>query len=328
MADAPSRDGVARHRYSVFGGILASTMKFPELQGLAPGRPADYELVEVDRLQEVDGWTLCGTSPVEEGVTCDLRRSPDGGTFRLRFDDTGTFEVDREGRRIRWCAPSSVDRNRARKDVLGRVFALLFHQQGVPTLHGSAVALEDAGLCFLAPKFHGKSTTAAALVDAGATLLADDLVVVEPREGAPSLLRPTLPTLHLWPDSADVVGKRAALAPGGDQQVKVQMRWDPLAGLDMRPTPLRGIYLLAPVEGDEATVRRFPLSHGTAAMALLGQMKIADLLGAAGTFELLPTAARLVDEVGVHRLEVPRDLARLPELVDCLRRWHAAGAGP
>jgi hypothetical protein len=323
VAEAVSLYGTTVYRYSVFGGSLASTLDFPELPLVTAVGPVDFEFVEVDTLPAIDGWRLCGSSPVEDGVECRLHQSLDGSVFQLVFDDTGAFEVDRDGRRVRWCPPKAVDRVRARKDVLGRVFALLFHQQGIPTLHGSAVALDGSGLCFLAPKFHGKSTTAAALVDAGGTLLADDLVVVEPRGDGSTILRPTLPTLHLWPDSAERVGKEAALAPGQDEQVKVRIQWEPGAGLQAEPIPLRGIYLLAPVEGDEATVRRVPLEPGTAALALLGQMKIADLLGAAGVFELLPIASRLVDGVGVHRLEVPRDLNRLPELVECLVRWHA-----
>ena len=316
------------YRYSVFGGSLASTLEFPELPPQVSNGPADYELVEVDTLPAAEGWRQCGSSPVEQGVECRLYQSPDASTFRLVFDDTGAFEVDRDGRRLRWCGPDDVDRVRARKDVLGRVFAVLFHRRGIPTLHGSAVEFDRSGLCFLAPKFHGKSTTAAALVDAGGTLLADDLVVLEPRADGSSVLRPTLPTLHLWPDSAGRVGRDATLAPGQDDQVKVQIRWEPGAGLQADPVPLKGIYLLAPVEGDDATVRRFPLAPGTAALALLGQMKIADLLGAAGVFELLPIASRLVDDVGVHRLEVPRDLSRLSELVEALSRWHAHEGAP
>jgi hypothetical protein len=314
-------------RYAVFGGSLMSTLEFPELQPSDVVGPADYELVEVARLPELDGWRLCGSSPVEDGVACRLYRSPDESTFRLTFDDTGDFDIDRDGSRIRWCPPAAVDQIRARKDVLGRVFAVLFHQRGIPTLHGSAVALGKSGLCFLAPKFHGKSTTAAALVDAGGTLLADDLVVVEPGGDGFPVLRPTLPTLHLWPDSAQRVGKEAAVPPGGDERTKVQIRWEPGAGLQMESIPLNGIYLLAPVDGDEAAVRRVALAPGTASMALLGQMKIADLLGAAGVFELLPTASSLVDKVGVYRLEVPRDLSRLPELVEHLTGWHAPGQG-
>ena len=312
------------YRYAVFGGALVSTLEFPELPRLVSDAPADFELVEVDRLPPIEAWRQCGSSHVEEGVECRLYQSPDGSRSRLVFDDTGSFEVDGGASRMAWCPSEGADRARARKDVLGRVFALLFHLRGVPTLHGSAVEIDGSGLCFLAPKFHGKSTTAAALVDAGGTLLADDLVVLEPLGDGSSVLRPTLPTLHLWPDSAEQVGREARVAPGQGEEVKVQIRWEPGAGLQAEPIPLKGIYLLAPVEGGDAAVRRFPLAPGTAALALLGQMKIADLLGAAGVFELLPIASNLVDDVGVHRLEVPRDLSRLPELVDSLKQWHAA----
>ncbi len=324
MADTADLRGAKTFRYEVFGGVLSSTLVFPELVEYSGDAPADFQLVEVDRPTDGDAWKLCGTSPVEEGVECRLLRSADGLRYRLEFDDTGTFEIGPEQGRVRWAPPESVDRVRARKDVLGRVFAVVFHQLGVPTLHGSAVELGGSGLCFLAPKLHGKSTTAAALVDAGGTLLADDLVVVEPDEVRPTL-RPTLPTLHLWPDSAAHVGREAQAVDPDDAQTKVQMRWDTGSGGEPLAVPLRGIYLLVPVEADGASVRRSQLPPGAAAMALLGQMKVADLLGPMGVFELLPIASRLAESVGVHRLEVPRDLARLPEVVEALSAWHGPG---
>lgn len=313
--------------YDVFGGVLESTLVFPELADSAAVATPDFRLRQVATLPTAEGWSPCGTSPVETGVECRLFRSPDGGRYRLEFDDTGVFEVGAEGRSVDWCPPDGVDVVRARKDVLGRVFALVFHQRGIPTLHGSAVTLEGAGLCFLAPKLHGKSTTAAALVDAGGTLLADDLVVVDAEQNPP-LLRPTLPTLHLWPDSAEHVGREARAVDPEDEQTKVQMRWAPGRGFERSAIPLQGIYLLVPVEADGAEVRRSLLPPGAAAMALLGQMKVADLLGPMGVFDLLPVASRLAEDVGVHRLEVPRDLTRLSEVVDALRGWHGLSEAP
>lgn len=309
------------YRYEIFGGTFASALPFPELAG-RPGEGApEWTLERVASLPDGGVWETCGSSPVEDGVGSVLRRAPDG-TLRLVYDDTGTFEISPDGSRIRWWAPAGVDEIRARKDVLGRVFALAFHCGGVLTLHGSAVERHGVGLCFLAPKYHGKSTTAAALVDAGATLLADDLVVVEPRDGG-IVLRPTLSTLHLWPDAAERVGRRAAPVGEDPEAVKVQVVYD----ADAAPghaagVPLDGIYLLVPTEGDGADVRRAPLDPTTAAMAVLGQLKVGDLLGSAAVLDLLPAAAAMAEQVGVHRLEVPRDLDRLPTLVHRLETWH------
>ncbi len=309
------------YRYEIFGGTFASAVPFPELEGRSGDGVPEWTLERVESLPDDGDWASCGSSPVEDGVGSVLLRAPDG-TLRLVYDDTGTFEISSDGSRIRWCAPAGVDEIRARKDVLGRVFALAFHCRGVLTLHGSAVERHGVGLCFLAPKYHGKSTTAAALVDAGATLLADDLVVVEPHEGG-FVLRPTFSTLHLWPDAAERVGRRAAPLGDDPEAVKVQVVYDDEAA-PRHPAgvPLDGIYLLVPTEGDDAEVRRSPLESTPAAMAVLGQLKVGDLLGPAAVLDLLPTAAALAERVGVHRLEVPRDLERLPTLVHRLEAWH------
>lgn len=307
--------------YEVFGGVLASALPFPELESGTVTGPADWTLERVDRLPEGGPWAKRGSSPVEDGIASTLHEAPDG-RLRLVYDDTGTFEVSNDGSRILWCPPAGVDETRARKDVLGRVFALAFHRRGTLTLHGSAVARGDVGLCFLAPKFHGKSTTAAALVDAGATLLADDLVVVEETDGG-VVVRPTLSTLHLWPDAAERVGRRARPLADDPEAVKVQVAYDEEAAPRRSPpVSLDGIYLLVPTEGPRADVRRAPLEPMAAAMALLGQLKIGDLLGPSAVLDLLPAAARLAERVGVHRLEVPRDLERLPTLVERLAMWH------
>lgn len=311
------------HHYRVFGGVFASALPFPELPPVesaeadwvlerspgAPPKPHPESRTE---------WRRLGASAVEEGVESALYRNDQGG-LRVEYDDTGVFEIDASGRRIVWTAPAEVDEVRARKDLLGRVFALVFHQAGVLTLHGSAVSVAGRAICFLAPKFHGKSTTAAAMVDAGCTLLADDLVVVDEAAGTPAL-RPTFDTVHLWPDAARHVGRRASPVADGSDQAKVQVAYR--AGDEAPRVVLDGIYLLVPTEGPHSAVRRQRLDDTTAAMALLGQLKVGDLLGSATVLDLLPAATGLARDVGVHRLEVPRDLDRLPELVGQLTAWH------
>lgn len=311
--------------YEVFGGVLASALSFPELDARPAEGAADWTLERVEALPADGAWAVRGSSPVEDGVGSTLHEGRDGA-LRLVYDDTGTFEISSDGRRILWWAPEGVDESRARKDVLGRVFALAFHLRGILTLHGSAVARNGVGLCFLAPKFHGKSTTAAALVDAGASLLADDLVVVQ--DTAPAVvLRPTLSTLHLWPDAAERVGRRARPVDTDADAVKVQVAYDALAApRRAEPVPLDGIYLLVPTEGPRSDVRRSRLDPTMAAMAVLGQLKVGDLLGPAAVLDLLPAATGLVERVGVHRLEVPRDLDRLPTLVARLGAWHPGAA--
>lgn len=307
-------------RYGLFGGVLRSDVDFPELSP-APEGPARWELSTVPAAPERPGLVLLGREPVEPGVTVGLFRDDAG--LRLAFDDTGSFDISLDGSRIAWSPPASPNLSAVRKDVLGRVLAVCLQRQGVVALHGSAVDLQGAGICFLAPKFHGKSTTAAALVDAGARLIADDLVAVA--VGPTPTLLPSVPWLQLWRDSAERVGVTSQQVPGTEREAKAQRRWADRRDAEAAHVPFAAVYLLAPVaDGPEAVVRRVPLGGVEGALALLSQAKIVQLLGVEGRGELLGALSALTGHVPVYRLEVPRSFERLPELVQALQEWHRA----
>ena len=54
--------------------------------------------------------------------------------------------------------------------------------EGAVTLHASAVAVDGAAIGFMAPKFHGKSTLAAAMTYVGAHLVSDDALAILPED--------------------------------------------------------------------------------------------------------------------------------------------------
>ena len=95
---------------------------------------------------------------VTDTATVQLIRGAD--CLRLDFTDTGIFDVSNDGRSMRWYPLPDSDPDAAALDVIGRVLAVCFHASGLVCLHGSAVALDSGTIAFLAPKFHGKSTTA------------------------------------------------------------------------------------------------------------------------------------------------------------------------
>lgn len=304
--------------YAIFGGVLRSQLDFPELVPTTAGSPR-WALEYVDHTPPLSDSVVMGSEEVEAGIRVTLSRHARG--LRVAFDDTGIFEISSDGTRIGWAQPADPDLTSVRKDVLGRVLAICLHQQGVVALHGSAVQLADVAIAFLAPKFHGKSTTAAALVDSGARLLADDLVAVS--TGHPPAVLPSVPFIQLWKDSAARVAPGAVSVPGAEGGRKVQRRWD---GADQNAdvaAPLDAVYLLAPVPpGAPAGVRRVRLSGVEGALALLGQAKVGALLGVERRAELLQSTSELADRVPVYRLEVPRDFERLADLTAALWDWH------
>ena len=177
--------------YHLFGGVIRSALDFPELVPATAESPRWWFVQRATPHLHASLAPL-GTEQVDAGVTVTLYRA--GPVLRLVFDDTGIFDVSSDGRKIFWTPPAIPNMEAVRKDVLGRVFAVALDQEGIITLHGSAVALGGEAVVFLAPKFHGKSTTATALVNAGGRLLADDLVPVTP--GSDPMVLPSVPMVQ------------------------------------------------------------------------------------------------------------------------------------
>lgn len=310
--------------YALFGGSFRSDLQFPELIPSPSAPTPAWVLTTVNRTAPHPNMVLLGREHVETGVEVALSTHENG--LLLAFDDTGQFDISTDGARIEWASPAEPDLAAVRKDVLGRVLPVCLHQQRVLALHGSAVELSGVAVAFLAPKFHGKSTTAAAMVDSGGRLLADDVVAVS--MGATPVVLPSVPFIQLWKDSAAQVAPASVAVPGDERGLKLQRRWTASERNAETSAPLAAIYLLAPIPpGGPEGVRRIRLSVVEGALALLGQAKIGNLLGSARRVELLQAAGDLADRVPVYRLEIPRDFDRLPDLTAALWNWHDAREG-
>ncbi len=301
--------------YAAFGGCLDSEIAFPELTEL-PSSPPTWTLRTSAGSPEASAGEYLGHDRVDGDVCVRLYRSERG--YRLRFDDTGSFEVSADGSRIRWFPDGRAPDEAVRIDVLGRVLALAMHAGGMFCLHGSAVAMGEGAVAFLAPKLHGKSTLALALALAGGRLMGDDTIALDLSAG-PSI-RPGIPGVRLWADSAGRLAGDAEWRPAGAKGVFDVLTEDRL----MRtPAPVHAIYLLGPVASDAgAPVRRERLKPVPAALSLVAHAKLGPLLGRAESGVLVGWAAALVRTTPVYVLEVMRDYDRLPDVVRQLQAWH------
>lgn len=311
------------NHYTVFGGQLSSELELPELPRSEPAS-ADWGLrVSNDSPPVPPSREELGSVPVDDGVEVRLYAVPGG--YRLEYDDTGTFDIRRDGSELIWYPAPGASPALAQLDILGRVLALALHAAGVYCLHASAVALDGGAIGFIAPKFHGKSTTAYALVDAGARLITDDTLPVS--VGRPPLVRPGVQRVRLWGDSVGAVGARAV--EGGEGVGKYVVDDLPAQRLLRGTSPLVALYLLSPVVAnpDGAAVARSRLSPVESALALVGHAKIGALLGGSERPVLFRRAVELAGVVPVYRLAIARDFERLPEVAGQLASWHGAGSG-
>jgi hypothetical protein len=89
--------------------------------------------------------------------------------------------------------------------IVGMAFGAIMHQRRLLPLHASTVVYKDKCLVFAGRSGSGKTTIAAALIAAGASLVADDVSVVDFTRETPAI-RPAFPTLKIWADSLQHVG--------------------------------------------------------------------------------------------------------------------------
>ena len=309
--------------YQVFGMTLLSDIAFPELRPAVADAAGAWRFVVTDATEPRLALARCGEERLPGDVA--VRLGVEGTRHRIAYDDTGTFDVDAEQRRITWYARPHVREDAVRIDVLSRVLAVALHAQGHFCLHASAVQVDGRAIGFLAPKGTGKSTLAVALARAGAPLIADDALAV--RAGAPAHVLPGVRSVRLWNDSL----RRLSLVAGGDAvatgAIEQQVQKHLLCALDERlladaPAPLDALYLLRPAPPTAASAARVRVAPMHAAVLLAAQAKLGALAGGAIAGTVLSHAAAVAREVPVYALSIARDLARLDEAAHSIITWH------
>jgi hypothetical protein len=239
----------------------------------------------------------------------------------LRFAGAGDFHLGPDG--IRFVLDGESDLAELR--LLGPVLSYWFERRGLPTLHASAVAADGRALAFLSRHGGGKSGLAAALVQAGCSLLTDDLAVLEERE-ARWEVRPAYPEMRMWPDeAAHFVGPPESLprVQAGSEKRRVGVGGGGFGTFLAASTPLACIYLASRRDEAGVGVGIAPVARGEALIELVRHSFSPRLVEAAGLQpDRLDRLARLVRSVPVRRLTYPSGFERLPEVAGILlRSW-------
>lgn len=340
------------HVYRVFGGGLRSELRIPELEAVDPagdGVPADWELT-CGRPEEGPGPARPGgpdgtAGPEGPGVAADAGRdgnpSPrllrEGDGVRVDYGPWGSFRISGDGAEIRWISRNGGCPPSVRRDVRLRVLPAALFQQGLLTLHASAVAADDGVIAFVGGKGFGKSALAARFAASGGRVVADDLLPVDPDAGGRT--RPEGDRLRLRPDVVEATGLRNGHPADADGRMEVVLDGEGEAdGRADGPLALAAVYLLTPVPRDpsSAPVRRIRLSGRAPAKALRNQVPLprptgngsgGGVPGGPLEAELLARCRALAERVPVYRLDVVRDLERLGEVEAALRELHGGADG-
>jgi len=319
MRSGPGRpDGLRTYR--VFGVNLASALPFRSLLGIADG--AEELSFAVSPVPIVTGsWK--GGDPIFRSP----RRFQNGESFSqlyqlnlweaLCFPGVADFYL--QGDRIAAHPIGNPTSDLLEIRLLGPVLSYWLERQGFPTLHASAVAVDGRAVAFLSSHGSGKTGLAAAMMRAGLSLLTDDILPVEERDGK-FLGRPGYSQMRMWPDEAEhFLGKSDDLPlvhPAITKRV-VTVGGGSFGAFHDMAVPLACIYLPERVLGGPIEIHE--ISRREALIELVRHSFSRHLVQAVG-FQprRLDLFARLVMQVPVRRLRYPSGFERLPEVVERL----------
>ncbi len=132
------------------------------------------------------------------------------GVFLLSVGNVARYLVT-DGNRIVIERAREAENRSVRVFLLGSAFGALLHQRGLLPLHGSAIAVNGGSVAFLGPSGTGKSTLAAAFLERGYKILADDVCALSVQEDGVPLAIPGYSQLNLWRDAAGKLGLETTL---------------------------------------------------------------------------------------------------------------------
>ena len=262
-----------------------------------------------------DGLVASGQFTYSDGTLVSYASGSD--SEEIAIADTGRFSLSRARGVITHEAPDSVDRAAVALDLIGVVLPFAFHLDGAWCVHASAVLTAHGAVAFVAPRGTGKSTLAMACMREGCPLVADDVVVLRRTPHGVTVTPSGLP-LRVHERTAQAVGM-VTEAPDTWGKVRVHGRMAP------HDVPLSAIYVLGAVDGT-ARVERASRAPRAAALALLANGKITELLGVNAAGDALSRCAALVHDAPVFDLAVPRDLRRVNDVASILLAWHGGPA--
>lgn len=207
--------------------------------------------------------------------------------------------------------------------LLGLVVSVVLERRGVLCLHAGALEIYGQAAVLLGDKGSGKSTSSAALMNAGYRPITDDLVAVDvsskPTEA--SMIRPGFSSLKLWPDSV-----AALKLPSCSQDrlvhphtTKVQKRM-PLA-MAQRDTGFGAAFVLC-----RSAETRMPTARRLAPHEALQNLLRHSFMARYGETQLgqdhlvlhMKRCSSLVAQVPVYMLNYPDDLTALSALVGAI----------
>ncbi len=244
--------------------------------------------------------------------------------FVMRFGELCEFELHVSRRVVVVRTGSTADAATIEHLLVDQVLPKVAAHLGELVLHASMVGIGDRLILFVGASGWGKSTLGAQLFREGATLHADDCVLVRPR-GARATAFPAYAGLRLWSDSAARFSWSGIAAPQAMASYSEKLRVSlPAATVECPASPLSAVYCLDDPGNtiDENAI--VELGGGEACLALISNSFQLDPSDRSAIARRLERAAALARSTPIFRLRHRRDYAELGRVSELIRT-HIAG---
>lgn len=284
-------------RYHLYGLTAESDWPLPEC--LPASADAEPDIRITKGLVPAQGIDSASDDPYEQSVP---------GEFWLNVEAVARYWI-RHGREIIIEPYPEADAESIRVYLLGSALGALLFQRGLLLIHGNAIEVDGGCLVCVGDSGAGKSTLAAAFLQQGYRLLADDVVPVDVN----GLATPGFPRIKLWGDAArqlgiETTGLRRIMPDMDKYNVPLGARFCE------HPLPVRWVYVLQAWDREEFSLEPFegmarfePLHENTYRVHFLEAMALKPK-------HLLQVAA-LAGQIRMARIRRPAQGFRLPELV-------------
>jgi len=204
--------------------------------------------------------------------------------------------------------------------LLGSIFGVLCHQNGLLPLHASAIECGGAVTAFLGHSGAGKSTLAACLQRRGHRIVADDICLLQSDADSKAMrVVPVAGWLKLWSQSLQYLGETA------NEQDRIFSKNDKfrlyLPGPESSGLRLTRVVFLAQDPDPLAQPALQPLPQVEAIAGLIDMTYVGYVPGLARQqSRIFQQCARVLGHARAWRLTVPWDLDRMESVLDLLEK--------
>ena len=303
--------------YSVSGLVLTTDFPLPELREATAADAPGWTVAIVDHHELVEPIEVLEEQHTRHGDLWSRRSATADGSYVVHYPGLADFQIRPSTRSIGLLQSPDLAENTRRHLLVDQVVPYLATLDGDIVLHSSAISIGGRGIAFVGPSGAGKSSLAAAFVQAGASVLCDDYLLLR-RRGDAYEATAAYPGLRLWGDSADhFAGDAEELPLVAHFSDKRRL---PLGEADQRPVPLIAIIALGRRPGDDEPICQLgPLPGVEAFMRVFQQAFRLERTGRERQQADLDRFARLTEQVPVLGLEHRRSYDVLPEVLRTVR---------